>query len=140
MKYATLTDHTFALRLELGDDIHASLQQFCADNAINNAQVSGIGSVDSPVLAHYSIKTRQYGEKALDGIYEITSLTGNISISDGAPFVHLHVTVSDEAMAVSGGHLVKGTCSATLELIVTAYPSSFTKTFDESVGLKVWDF
>jgi predicted DNA-binding protein with PD1-like motif len=130
MKYARLSENTSALRLDPGDDIHDTLQQFCADQRIDNAQITGIGSIDSPTLAHYSMKTKQFTDQHLDGIYEIAALMGNIALVGGQPFAHLHVTVADETMVARAGHLVKGTSSATLELFLTSYPAH----------LKVWDF
>ena len=140
MKHANLDDHTFALRLEPGDDIHESVQAFCADTNINNATIQGIGSVDSPTLAHYSMHSKQFTDKRLEGIFEVTSLLGNIALVDGKPFAHIHVTISDPAMTAHAGHLVKGECSATLELVVASYPSHHWKSDDETIGLKVWDF
>ncbi|HEY2004351.1 MAG TPA: DUF296 domain-containing protein [Candidatus Saccharimonadia bacterium] len=139
MKHAKLDDHSYVLRLELGDDIHESVQSFCNGNNINNAAIQGIGSVDSPTLAHYSIKTKQFTDKHLDGIFEVTSLLGNVALVDGKPFAHIHVTVSGLDMLAHAGHLVKGECSATLELIITAYPSHHWKADDAAIGLKVWD-
>jgi predicted DNA-binding protein with PD1-like motif len=140
MKYASLDDHTFALKLEPGDKINETIAQFCAEHDIANASVQGIGSVDSPELAHYTMPTKHFESKRLDGIYEITSLLGNVAVSDGGPLVHLHVTISDEQMVTYGGHLMAGTCSATLELTITAYPTKHTKTLNDDIGLKVWDF
>jgi len=48
MKYAPLSDNTSALRLEPSDDVHDTLQKFCTQQHITNAQVSGIGSVEPP--------------------------------------------------------------------------------------------
>lgn len=140
MKYARLSDNTSALRLDPGDDIHDTLQQFCADQGIDNAQVQGIGSVESPSLAHYTMETKQFTDQQLPGVYEITALLGNIALVEGKPFAHLHVTVSDPQMMVRAGHLVKGACSATLELFVTSYPAHHTKAQDDRIGLKVWQF
>jgi predicted DNA-binding protein with PD1-like motif len=140
MRHAALDDHTFALRLDPGDDILHALQQFCVESGVNNAGVQGVGSIDSPTLAHYSIKTKDFTDKHLEGIYEVTSLLGNVALIDGQPAAHLHVTLSDHEMHALGGHLVKGKCSATLELIVASYPTNHTKSQDEAIGLKVWDF
>jgi len=140
VKFARISDNAFALRLELGEGVHEHIQAFCANNGIDNAAVSGIGSLDSATLAHYSIKTKQFRDLKLDGIYEVTSLLGNVALVNGQPFAHLHVTVSDEQMNARAGHLVKGTCSATLELIITAYPSHYQKTPNDDIGLSVWDF
>jgi predicted DNA-binding protein with PD1-like motif len=140
MKFATLTDNKFAVRLDPGDDVHQTIQQFCLDQSIKNAAVQGIGSVDSPTLGFYSMATKQFTDKVLTGIHEVTNLSGNISMVDGQPFAHLHATVCNDQMQAFGGHLIKAKCSATLELIVSAYPTEFTKSMNEEVGLKIWDF
>jgi predicted DNA-binding protein with PD1-like motif len=140
MKHGQLDDHTHAVRLELGEDVHEQIQRFCRDQRIDNAAVSGIGSVDSPTLAHYSVKAKQFTDKQLAGIYEVTSLLGNVALVDDQPFAHLHVTLSGPNMEALGGHLVKGACSATLELVITTYPSHHRKTPDSLSGLSVWDF
>lgn len=140
MKSARLSDTTYNLRLERGDDIHDTIQAFCADHSIANASLTGIGSIENPKLAHYSIETKKFTERHLEGIFEITSLLGNISLLEGKPLNHVHATLSDSLMQVYGGHLVSGTCSATLEVILHQYATSFTKTFDDTVGLNVWDF
>jgi len=142
MKYAPLNDHvypSYVLRLELGEDIHDTIQKFCAEQDISNASIEGIGSVQTPTLAHYSIQTKQFTDKRLDGIYEVTSLLGNVARVEGQPFTHLHITVAGPDMRVYGGHLVKGECSATLELILKSFPSEHAKIQDDAIGLKVWD-
>jgi uncharacterized protein len=140
MKYAQLSDHAYAIRLERGEDVHQTIQDLCSQLNVDNAKVEGIGSIESPTLAYYSIETKQFTDVPLDGIYEVTSLLGNVSAVEGQPFAHLHVTVSDQAMNVRGGHLVKGMCSATLELILTTYATHFAKQPDDAIGLKVWEF
>jgi predicted DNA-binding protein with PD1-like motif len=140
MKSAQLNDHAWVLRLEPGDDVLDNLQAFCAKNDINNASVEGIGSFDSPTLAHYSIKTKQFTDKAFTGIYEVTGLLGNIALVDGQPFAHIHATVSGPDMIAHAGHIVKAACSATLEIILYSYPSHHWKSQDDAIGLKVWDF
>ncbi len=146
MKYASLSQSTageistYILHLELGEDIHNTIQQFCIAHHIANATIEGIGSVQNPTLAHYSIETKQFIDRDLPGIYEITSLLGNVALVDNQPFAHLHATVSDPKMNVLGGHLVRGECSATLELIIHTFPSRHAKTHDDTIGLKVWDF
>jgi uncharacterized protein len=126
------------VRLEPGDDILLSLAAICADYDIKNAEVSGIGSVDSPTLAHYRRDTKHFTERTFVGIYEIVSLLGNVALVEGRPVAHCHVTIADEAMTAMAGHLVRGACSATVELIIRPLDGAFTKTLDESIGLKLW--
>ncbi len=140
MRVANLDHTTYLLRLERGENIHATIQDFCQERGIANARISGIGSVENPKLAHYSIEKRQFHERQFEGIYEITSLMGNVALLDDKPLAHLHVTVSDHHMRTGGGHLVSGLCSATMELVLTSYPSRLTKAHDDEIGLNVWQF
>jgi predicted DNA-binding protein with PD1-like motif len=143
MKYAALSNgeySTYMLRLEAGEDIHQAVQSFCDIHNITNAQLDGIGSIENPILAHYSMKTREFHNQALTGIFEVASLLGNIALLNDEAFAHMHVTLADENLSVLGGHLVKGTCSATLEIVVKSFPSGYRKIDDDALGLKVWDF
>jgi predicted DNA-binding protein with PD1-like motif len=127
------------LRLELGDDIHAVIQEYCANNHINNASISGLGNVENIRLGHYSVKTKRMAEKSFEGIYDVSSITGNISLVDNQPFSHLHITITDNNMQAFGGHLVSGTCSATLELFLQEFDTKYRKVHDDAIGLNLWD-
>ncbi len=140
MKSATLGDHAFVLRLEPGDDIHTAIQNFCAEHNLVNASVSGIGSIESPTLAHYSMKTKHFTHSQFRGIYEVTNLMGNVALQSNQAFAHLHVTVAGPDFAAFAGHLVKGECSATLELIIEGYPTRYRKMPNDQIGLSLWDF
>jgi len=129
------------IRLEPGEDILEALQTWCHQQGIVNATITGIGSVENPTLAHYRRDTKKFTEKRLAGIFEVTSIEGNVGLVDGdQPLVHLHVTLANDSMQSFGGHLVAGACSATAELVVTPLSTRYRKNFDESIGLKIWNF
>ncbi len=131
----------YIVRMDPDDDIIDKLQQWCRAQGIVNASITGIGSVKNPCLAHYRRDTKKFTEQKLTGIYELTALVGNIGLVDGSqPLVHVHATLSDETMQAFGGHLVKGICSATAEIILTPLPTRFRKDFNNDIGLKIWDF
>jgi uncharacterized protein len=123
----------------MGEEINESIKKFCEKLDVKNAEISAIGSVDSPTLAHYRVDTKKYKEKTFEGIFEITSLIGMVALFDGKPLVHVHVTISDDKMRAFGGHLVKGLTSATVEILLTAFDSKNTKSFDKKIGLKLLD-
>lgn len=131
----------YIMRLDHGDDYLETLQKWCHGQGIVNATINGIGSIEDPTLAHYRRDTKKFSEKVLPGVYEVPALVGNVGMIDGdEPLVHLHATLSDENMVASGGHLVKGICSATAELVIKPLPTRFRKNHSENVGLKIWDF
>jgi len=127
------------VRLEKGEQIIQSLEQIANNHQITNAAISGIGSIENPILAHYTVTTKKYLEKPFTGIYEVISLLGNISHGEQKPLVHTHCTISDEDMQAFAGHLVSGTVSATMEIILTLFPSAFGKKMNEEIGLKLLD-
>ena len=139
MKHSELSDGHFAIRLVHGDEIVGSVTEFCENNGIENAAVWGIGSVENPTLAHYRMDKKRYSEKRLEGIFEIASLMGNVAIFEGKPLAHLHTVVSDESMKTFAGHLVKGVCSATVEIVIKKFESGIQKYPDDEVGLKLFD-
>ncbi len=139
MKTSNFDTTVFVLRLERGEQIAGTIRDFARDNGITNAAIQGIGSVEDPILAHYSIETRHFTEVQFEGIYEVTSLMGNIGLIAGEPVPHLHATISDIDMNTHGGHLKAGAASATLEVIITVFPSKLSKRRDETIGLDVWD-
>lgn len=138
MTFGKLTETQYILRFERGEDILTGLKTFCNQQNIKNASASGIGSLENPTLAHYRVDTKQYSEKAFEGVYEVTSLLGTIAVMDDAPLPHLHVNLGDENMQTLAGHLIKGTVSATLEITITVYPTTFAKEHDAEIGLNLY--
>ena len=139
MYFAKLDNSNYLIRLERGEEIIDSIKSFCTMHAVKNASVSGIGSVHNPKLAHYSVNSQKYSEMELEGIFELTSLLGSVADGDGNLLIHLHAAICDEQMNAKGGHLVSGLASATIELLLTVYPTAYKKIHDEAIGLKLWD-
>ena len=139
MTFGKLDDKTYLIRLSRGEDVHETIKTFCNDHEIKNALVSALGSLENPTLAHYRMDTKKYSEKKLEGVFELTNLTGNIGIFEDDIILHFHVTIADENMQAFGGHLVQGNASATIEMTITVYPTTYVKQFNEEVGLKLWE-
>ena len=92
------------LRLDPGEEIHASIQSL-AEHGIKCAAItSGIGRV----------RDIRMGYLASDGVYqtldhagpmELLSTQGNLVPGPDGPFTHLHTIMSDNGHQVHGGHL-----------------------------------
>jgi hypothetical protein len=139
MYYSKLSNKTFLIRLEIGEQVISSIKRFCEKLEIKNASFVGIGSVENPILAHYRVDNKKYKEKKLQGIFEVTSLVGNVAILEGKPLVHSHTNVSDEEMHGFGGHLVEATVAATLEMTLWNLGSDMTKKHDEKIGINLFE-
>jgi predicted DNA-binding protein with PD1-like motif len=123
------TMNALPLRLNPGDDLRAAIEAAVAAHGCRAGFVlAGIGSLATTRL-------RLAGAEqaiAIDGDVEILSLSGSVS-AQGA---HLHISVSDAAGRVLGGHVAPGcTVRTTAELLLALLPEwDFTREPDARTG------
>jgi predicted DNA-binding protein with PD1-like motif len=89
------------LRLKPGQDLKKGIEEWVKKENIESGWiVTCVGS-----LKHASIRyANKPGADTLEGLFEIVSLTGTISVSG----LHLHISVSDSTGKTIGGHLMDG--------------------------------
>lgn len=127
-------------KLKHGADLLSELTAICVLNEIFLGRVEAIGAVQKARIGFYDQQKREYNFQNLDQCLEITNLTGNISLKDGAPMVHAHVTFADKAGRAFGGHLAPGTVIFACEYVIqTLEGRQFIRKFDEETGLPLWD-
>ncbi len=132
---------TYVLRLDRGDEIIASITALCQKEKIKLGWVTGLGAADHAVIGLYDVGERFYNKTELNGPMEITSLVGNITTKDGETYLHLHINLCDETMAVRGGHLNECRISATSEIIVRKLEGRVERLHDTEVtGLNIFKF
>jgi len=126
-------------RLQRGDDLLEAIDSICRDKNIVLGRVEAIGAVEKATLGFYDQKRKQYEFFSFDSPHEITSLIGNVSLRDGVPMVHAHITLSDENGTVHGGHLAPGTIVFACEVLIEAFEGpAFNRGIDENTGLPLW--
>lgn len=119
----------YAVRLEKGADLRASIEDICISNSFDTAIVlSGVGCVYETRFR--LAKAEGYFESKQD--YEIVSITGTVSKGNA----HIHIALADEKGNVVGGHLEKGclintTCELVLGILEN-YESD--RPFDPNTG------
>jgi predicted DNA-binding protein with PD1-like motif len=127
-------------RLAKGDDLLASLEKLAQEHNIILGEVTAIGAVSQARVGYYNQTERKYYFLDLAKPMEILSLVGNISIKDGKPMVHAHVTLSDNEGRAYGGHLAEGTLVFACEFTILEFVSDITlvRQMDEPTGLFLW--
>ena len=86
------TNDRYALSLDNHVSVVEALTAFCKEKRIEAGTVSGIGAISSATFRFLDPATKQYVDKTFDEQMEITNLTGNISLKDNKPYLHLHAT------------------------------------------------
>jgi predicted DNA-binding protein with PD1-like motif len=126
-------------RLAHDSDVVAELTRICAEKGISAGRVEVIGAVKRARVGFYDQAARQYRYRDFDEPMEILSAVGNISMKDGAPFVHAHVTLGDGSDRAWGGHLCEGTIVFAAEFrIEELLDVTLSRVPDETTGLALW--
>ena len=130
----------FMGKLEFGVDLLEEITRICVDRDIHLGWVEALGAVKKARLGYYNQKEREYHFYELDQTLEITNLVGNVSIKDGVPIVHAHVTFSDKDGHAYGGHLAPGTIVFACEIVIQVLDGpKFERVFDQETGLPLWN-
>ncbi len=134
----TLTDEEY---------IHDALVKIARKENIQAATFELLGGITSVELSEYNFQTRQRNPSLFYfRPMEIISGHGTISMLDGEPYVHVHLTLSyqdedanDAGIVVIGGHASKAKAFA-VEFTLTAYDGvPVHRKMHEGTGLKLWD-
>jgi len=90
-------------------------------------------------LGFYDQQKNEYSEELLDAPQEIASCVGNISLKDGAPFVHAHAVLGGQNGIVKGGHLLAGRVFAAEIHLAELLGERIERKNDAVTGLSLWD-
>lgn len=120
-------------------DLLQWLTHFVQENHIRLGEISLIGAVKKAVLGYYHQDRQEYEQLVIDRPLEIANGTGNVSLKDGKPFVHLHVTLADDRGTAFGGHVAEGTRVFACEVIIREFTGAeLSRHKDETTGLTLW--
>jgi len=129
----------FIGKVRHGGDLLEELTTLCLKENIRLGRVGALGAVQRARLGFYDQQTQEYQFFVVDQPLEITALLGNVSLKDGTPFVHAHVTLADKTGHAYGGHLAPGTVVFACEFILEAFDGPLLeRNFDETTGLHLW--
>ncbi len=129
----------FFVYVEQGESVLETLTEFCTNQNISNGQLFGIGALKNIQLGAYNPDTKQYTRKTFSGDYELISCQGNITLLEGKPFIHTHVTIGDHDCNIKGGHLFAATVAVVGEFIVLPLAGDAKREMNSKIGLAVWD-
>ena len=126
------------MTLAKGDNINKTFESFAEVKGIGCAWLNGIGALENPEIGYYSLEDKAYHRKTFQGEYELTSLIGNITLKEGKPFSHTHITFSDTEFRVFGGHLFNANITAAGEFIMQFGSDEINREMNAEIGLPLW--
>jgi len=129
------------IKFEKDELLLESLTQYAKDNNIKTAEISFIGAVQNVSVMYFNQSKKEYDKHNFEGGHEVLSGLGNVSILEGEPFVHVHMTVANKNGNAYGGHLDEGTKIWLIEAIIkqpTFFGKGIERHFDDELCLSVW--
>ena len=126
------------MTLAKGDNINKTFESFAEVKGVGCAWLNGIGALENPEIGYYSLEDKSYYRKIFKGEYELTSLIGNITLKEGKPFSHTHITFSDKEFRVFGGHLFNANITAAGEFIMQFGSDEINREMNAEIGLPLW--
>lgn len=131
------SEQAYIVRLDVGEEIIATLGRFAAEVELAAAALSGIGAVKNTVLGYFDLHRKAYSQCTFAEDMELVSLAGNVTWVDDAPLIHAHATLAGPDYAVVGGHLFSAEIAVTGEIYVAPLATKIFRGLDERTGLKL---
>lgn len=136
MKYKRF-DNTIVLRLEIGEEIVASIVEVAKRENIKLATVSGIGAVDNLTIGVFKPNDKKYYSNHFEGDFEVLSLNGNLSTMNNEVYQHLHIAVGNVQGQAFGGHLNEAVVSVTAEIFINIIDGEVDRFLDEDININL---
>ena len=98
---------TYVFRVPEGEELLSYITRFAKVNGVKLGLVLAIGALRGCKLGYYDQRAQRYEVLELDEEVELVSALGNVSIREGEPFVHMHVSVGRRDGTTLSGHLIE---------------------------------
>ncbi|ADH60102.1 protein of unknown function DUF296 [Thermoanaerobacter mathranii subsp. mathranii str. A3] len=133
-------ERRFIGRFQYGKDLLEEINKIITSENIRSGEIRIIGAVSKAVFSYYDAQSKNYIYISKDEHMEILNATGNISVKDGKPFAHVHITLADKNGNAFGGHLMEGTIIFAAEFVISDYgENKLERIYDETTGLQLWN-
>lgn len=116
-------DSGWFVRLDPGDEFLENLKSFASSNGVKFAAIiSGVGMIEHAKMGFFCVPKNDYDVFSLEeGPYDLSSVSGNISLLENQPWPHLHIVVNKAGGGTFSGHVLRATCHITTEMIISNY-------------------
>ncbi|WP_406685575.1 DNA-binding protein [Seonamhaeicola sp. MEBiC1930] len=105
------------IRLEPGDFLMKSLMEFAKLENIDFAIISsGVGMLEGIEMGWFCVNNNDYDKYTIAGTYDLSSISGNISLFNGNPHPHIHIVANHPDFETLSGHLIDCRCHITMEI------------------------
>ncbi|HJM18154.1 MAG TPA: DUF296 domain-containing protein [Candidatus Thalassarchaeaceae archaeon] len=128
MEFRRIGEDVF-VRLDVGDELHASIRELSSHGIFSAAITSGIGRVRDTTIGFLDSDGVYQKESHMEPM-ELLSTQGNLAPGPDGAFSHIHVVLCDDGHVVRGGHLFEATVEVTAEMHLRVLDSGESSAFE----------
>jgi predicted DNA-binding protein with PD1-like motif len=99
------TGRQWLIRLETDGELYGQILGAAKDLGVQAASLTVLGALQGVGLRIYNQTAKRYEDYRIDEEVELLGGVGNVSLREGEPFLHCHVTVGTRDGKAFGGHL-----------------------------------
>jgi predicted DNA-binding protein with PD1-like motif len=122
--------------LDKEQNVVSALTEIVTAQKIKGGHITGIGAVKDVQLGYYDLHKKDYIRKTFSGEdYELLALNGNVTLRDGAPYVHVHTALGKSDFSLFGGHMFEAIVAVTAEIYITPFGLMPERQFNSDLGL-----
>ena len=126
-------------KLPHGGDLIPTLERFSTAEKIQTAVFYMIGALSCVTLGHYDQKLQVYVTAKKEEPLEIAHCTGNITLKDESPTIHMHAILSSQDGSVYAGHIFSETIIFAGEIYIQPLLGApLEREYDKNTGLFLW--
>lgn len=127
------------LRFDTHEEIYEGLTDFVGQRGIDSGLVTGLGAAYDVELGFFDRAEKRYLRREVKEEVEILSLTGNIALKEGKPYLHAHIAIGLRDFTMLGGHLFRARAGATCEVTILPFDGFVRRELDQTTGLYLFD-
>ena len=116
------------LRLDPDEKLVQSLTGFAQTHQVEFATItSGVGMLNSFTMGFFCVTKNNYAVYDVAGIYDLSSISGNIALFESAPRPHVHIVANKPDFDTVSGHLIEAHTHITMEIGLRIFDKSDLK-------------
>ncbi len=126
-------------RLRPGEDLLEGIESLLSEKGIRAGYLWVLGAVRTGAIGFFDQEEQVYRTIEFDEPMEILTCQGNVSMKEGRPFPHAHITFGDSRGRAVGGHLVAGNEVFVAEVCIAEFSGHPLERVDiPELGLQLW--
>lgn len=139
------TDYAIYARIDPGDEIISCILDICNKENVLFATYYGIGGCSMAEIQTLNPETNIFETRKIEGLLELASLTGSVTMDDGGVrYHHTHAVFAykeDGKHFTAAGHMKSIVVSYTAEIEIRPVRENIIKRkYHAETGTGLWDF